>query len=134
MGCEVIRFGELTLTPVLWNITLNTDGEGIPTEGIHTIFTIASVHPLTAAEVEDLSGKLVWDETVVDLCGIDIRGDGGDGSLHVGDGYQTTEGCGPNPTAMQDAFDDFGLPKTACVAVRSGGVDHEFCAPLEIVQ
>jgi hypothetical protein len=31
---------------------------------------------------------------------------------------------------MQDAFDEYGLPETACVAVRVDGLDHEYCAPL----
>ncbi len=43
---------------------------------------------------------------------------------------QTTEGCGNHPTAMQDAFDEFGLPETAFVTGRFGGLDHEDRAPL----
>jgi hypothetical protein len=35
---------------------------------------------------------------------------------------------------MQDAFDDFGLPDTACLFVRATDVDEsgEYCAPLEV--
>jgi hypothetical protein len=66
---------------------------------------------------------------VVDLCGIGIRVNEGL-ALHIGDIFQTTEGCGSNPTAMQDAFDAYGLPTTACVTVAAGGLDHEYCAPL----
>jgi hypothetical protein len=90
---------------------------------------IVDARPLTVDVVEDESGRLIWAETVVDLCGISSRQEG-DGFLHIGDIFQTSEGCGTNPTAMQDAFDEFGLLETACVTVRLGGVDHEYCAPL----
>lgn len=109
-----------------WGIALDDPYWG---PGIHTIFMIADFHPLTANQVEDLSGRLIWDETEVDLCNISLR-HVGDGYLYVGDIFQTIEGCGSNPTAMQDAFDEFGLPDMACLTVTSRGVDHEHCAPL----
>jgi hypothetical protein len=111
-------------TPVEWGIAL--DGAG---PGAHFVSMIADARPLKPDQVEDVSGTLIWDETVVDLCNIEIR-HVGDGFLHLGDIFGTNEGCGSNPTAMQDAFDEFGLPETACVAVRVGGLDHEYCAPL----
>jgi hypothetical protein len=112
-------------TPVEWGIVLDEEGWG---PGVHTVFMTADVRPLLPGQVEDVSGRLMWDETVVDLCNIGM--DVGDGFLHIGDTFQTIEGCGANPTAMQDAFDEFGLPETACLAVRVDGVDHEYCAPL----
>jgi hypothetical protein len=33
---------------------------------------------------------------------------------------------------MQDAFDEFGLPETACVTVTVDGYDHDYCAPLRV--
>jgi hypothetical protein len=116
--------GSLTFMPVRWGITLNDSGPGV-----HLVFMEADVRPLTTNDVENVSGRLIWDETVVDLCTIHIRQEGV-GFLHIGDIFQTSEGCGNNPTAMQDAFDDFGLPETACVTVSFDGVDHEYCAPL----
>lgn len=116
--------GSLTFTPVQWGITPDDQGPGT-----HTVLMIVDVRPLTIELVEDVSGRLIWDQTVVDLCGINIRREG-DGFLHIGDIFQTTEGCGSNPTAMQDAFDESGLPETACLTVRFGRVDHEYCAPL----
>ena len=118
--------GTVTVTPVQWGINPD-DPDWNP--GIHTVLMIVEVRPLTVGVVEDVSGRLIWDETVVDLCGIDIRREG-DGFLHIGDIFQTSEGCGNHPTAMQDAFDESGLPETACVTVRFGGVDHEYCSPL----
>ena len=112
------------LTPVEWGIIID---EARP--GVHTVGTIVDVRPLTPDHVDETSGRLIWDETVVDLCGIDIR-EVGPGFVHVGDIFGSDEGCGSNPTAMQDAFDEFGLPVTACVAVRVAGFDHEYCAPL----
>jgi hypothetical protein len=109
-----------------WGITLDDPYWG---PGIHTVFMIADFHPLTVDQVDDLSGTLIWDETVVDLCNIQFR-HVGDGYLFVGDIFQTVEGCGSNPTAMQDAFDEFGIPNVACLTVTAGGVDHEYCAPL----
>lgn len=120
---------DLALTPVQWTILLDDGGPGI-----HTIFTVAEVRPLTEDEVGDLSGKLVWTKKrTVDLCYISVRGFG-DGYVHIGDGYQTTEGCDPDPTAMQDAFDNYGLPKHACVAVTVAGHTYEYCAPLNIIE
>ena len=87
--------------------------------------SVAAKRPLARAP----PGKLSWDETVVDLCNIEFR-QVGDGYLFGGDIFQTIEGCGSNPTAMQDAFYELGLPEMACLTVTSGGVDHGFCAPL----
>ncbi len=33
---------------------------------------------------------------------------------------------------MLAAFVDFGVPETACLSVRSNGVDDEYCAPPEL--
>ncbi|NNC40609.1 MAG: hypothetical protein HKN95_07940, partial [Acidimicrobiia bacterium] len=115
-----------TFTPVEWGIILNESGPGV-----HTVSMEADIRPLTADLVEGVSGTLIWDETVVDLCAIGTEQEGV-GLLHIGDTFQTTEGCGDNPTAMQDAFDDFGLPKRACVMVTVDGLDHEYCAPLQV--
>jgi hypothetical protein len=114
------------LTPVEWTISIDFHGEGV-----HSIFTIAEVRPMTPDAVDELFGRLVWDDqTVVDLCTVDIR-DVGDGYIHIGDGYSPLEGC--NPPAMQNAFDDFGLPDTACVGLSTFGGNYEYCAPLEVV-
>ena len=112
------------LTPVAWGIAIDEAGSGV-----HMVDMIVDARPLTPDQVEDLSGQLMWDEAIVDLCRIEIREAGG-GFLHIGDIFGTDEGCGSNPAAMQQAFDEFGLPETACVAVRAAGVDHEYCAPL----
>ncbi len=37
----------------------------------------------------------------------------------------TTEGC----PGMLPAFVQYGVPETACLFVRSGVVDDEYCAP-----
>jgi hypothetical protein len=67
--------------------------------GVYTVFMEMDARPLTGTNVDDVSGRLIWDETVVDLCGIGF--DRGNGFLQIGDIFQTTEGCGSNPTAMQ---------------------------------
>lgn len=115
------------LTPVDWGIATDEASWG---PGVYTVHMIADARYLMPDQVEDVSGRLIWDEMVVDLCNIQIR-IVGSGFLHIGDIFQTTEGCGSNPEAMQDAFVDFGLPGTACLSVRSGGLDHEYCAPLK---
>jgi hypothetical protein len=123
-------------TPVDWGIhPADTQGWWIFPEdvqwgpNVYSVQMIADVRPLMVDLVEGVSGRLIWDETVVDLCSIDIR-HVGDSFVHVGDIFETFEGCGSNPTAMQDAFDNYGLPEKACVAATVGGVDHEYCAPL----
>jgi hypothetical protein len=137
--CVPVAVPGLTFTPVDWTITLDTRGAGI-----HTVFMIADVSPLTVDDLQDLGGRLVWEETEVVLCTdprpgqfgrfISIR-EVGDGFLRIGDGFQTnSQGarCSIN-TAMENAFDDFGLPETACLFVRANGVDSEYCAPLNVI-
>lgn len=117
---------DISATPVDWFIHFDTFGPGV-----HSIFTIAEFRPLTEEAIQNVYGSLVWDDTVVDLCGVEVR-DVGDDYVHVGDGYETTEGCEPDPTAMQDAFDAFGrAPDVACVGVTAFGSDFEYCAPLD---
>ena len=111
-------------SPVEWGITLDDAGQGV-----HSVFMVVDFGPVPEGDVESTSGRLIWPETEVDLCATEIRA-AGDGFLHVGDIFQTTEGCGNNPTAIQDAFEEYGLPERACVAATFGGADHEYCEPL----
>ena len=128
----------LTFTPDRWTVTLDS---------IHTVFMVADVSPLVVDEVQDLGGWLVWNETQIVLCAdptfppvqtgsyIKIR-DEGDGFLTIGDGFESNNQGGDEcdiGTLMQSAFDDFGLPETACLSVRSSGVNNEYCAPLNVV-
>lgn len=132
----------LTFTPVEWTIARDTHGAGI-----HTIYMIADVSPLVVDDLQDIGGELIWEETQITLCAdptyppvewgkfISIR-DVGDGFLRIGDGFQSNSqgpGCDIN-TTMQNAFDNFGLPENACLSVRSGDINYEFCAPLNITQ
>ena len=75
-------------------------------------------------------GHLAWEETLGELCpnGVDER----DGVVNVGDIFQITEECGADPTAMQDAFDQYGLPDEACMFVDVDGLYQplSYCAPL----
>jgi hypothetical protein len=121
----VASCGTEPASPVEWGITLDAEGPGVG-----TVSMIVDFGPVPEEDVEGVSGRLIWAETAVDLCGINIR-DAGDGFLYVGDIFQTTEGCGSEPTAMQDAFDEYGLPERACVGARFDGADHEFCESLE---
>ena len=97
--------------------------------GIHRVSMVVEVRPVTGQQIEDLAGTLVWDETVVDLCGIAVRNPGGYPAV-VGDKFGTHEGCGVDPNAMQDAFDAFGLPNEGCLTGRFGLTQAEYCEPL----
>lgn len=108
-----------------WRIAVDDDGPGV-----HTVFMIRTFSPLREVDVQDLGGRLVWEHTEIELCGIGIRAVG-DGFLRIGDIFQTTERCRAN-AGMQQAFDDFGPPETACVFVLTGGVEDEYCAPLAV--
>lgn len=112
-------------TPVAWEINLDD-----LRAGVHTISMIVDFGPMPGTDVKHMSGTLIWDQVEVALCGIDIRYEAEEDRLGVGDIFQTIEGCKDNPTVMQDAFDEFGPPDTACVAVTFDGTDQEFCAPL----
>ena len=91
----------ITFTPDDWTITLDAQGPGI-----HSIFMLVDVSPLTVPELQDLDGKLVWDETQVVLCK-DPTPDGnfitirevGAGFLKLGDGFESDfqgDGCAIN--------------------------------------
>jgi hypothetical protein len=113
-------------TPVEWGIDV---AEVSPGSAVYVVSMIADVGPLVPDGVEELWGKLIWDETTLDLCNLAIR-EVGDGFLHIGDIFRTIEECGHDPT-MQEAFDEFGIPQTACLAVRVNGLDYEHCDPLD---
>lgn len=127
-------------SPVEWEIVLEDQGVDV-----HTVHMIADFGPapensetpgdLPFVEANlEASGRLVWEQGEVALCGVKYRFEAGEGRLGVGDIFQTTEGCGDDPTAMQDAFDQFGLPVEGCVVATLDGVRHEYCAPLPVAQ
>lgn len=138
-ACVPMALPVLTFVPIEWDLYLDDFGPGI-----HTIFMVAEVSPLTVEDVEDLGGRLVWGETEVVLCSnlapdefgefVSIR-EVGDGFLWIGDGFQSNsqgEGCDINDE-MADAFALFGLPTTACLSATTGGSGTEFCAPLNVI-
>lgn len=122
-------------SPVAWEILLDEMGPGV-----HTVAMIVDFGPAPAGSDEtsgaprsdevEMSGRLIWDDVDVALCGIDRRNEVGDGRLGVGDIFQSTEGCGDDPTAMQDAFDEYGVPSEGCVVATFDGRRYEYCAPL----
>lgn len=112
---------QVTLSPVVWGIELHSHGPGV-----HTVSMIADAEPLDADDLWYFGGYLSWPETAVELCNVGVRG-GGEGFVTVGDVFQTTE-CGD---ALQDAFDDYGLPDTACLLVQAWGRISQYCARLE---
>ena len=59
----------------------------------------------------------------------DSDSDSDSDSSQVGAFFPTAEECGPE---MDQAFEDFGLPETACLFVVSNGVEDEYCAPLDV--
>lgn len=127
--------GEIMITEDEWTIQLIEEGPPL----VYTIFMIARFSPLTAPEVEDVGGRLVWDQEEVVLCAdlpgrsfITIRDDGAD-FVNIGDGFESNtqgEGCGINEE-MAAAFENLGVPNEACVSVTVvGGEEIEYCAPL----
>lgn len=127
-------------SPVDWQIVMDDQGPGV-----HAVHMIVDFGPAPEASeaAGDLpfgegdlaaSGSLVWEQGEVTLCGVSYRFEAGEGRLGVGDIFQTTEGCGDDPAAMQDAFDAFGMPTQGCVVATLDGVTHDYCAPLPIAQ
>lgn len=120
--------GPSVAAPVEWQIVLDDRGAGV-----HTVHMIVDFGPAPESSDEselEASGRLVWEQGEVELCGIELRDEVEEGRLGVGDIFQTTEGCGGDPTAMQDAFDEFGLPTEGCVEATLAGSTYEYCAPL----
>jgi hypothetical protein len=101
-----------------------------------------------------IEGRLVWDETVVNLCGLGDRRIGDErwvprnaddfdpqewaDLMWIGDIFYTGEWCSAwgftedffPKTLMQSAFTDFGLPEQACVEFTVDGSTYELCEPL----
>jgi hypothetical protein len=86
--------------------------------------------PIDESDVEDVGGRLVWTETEIELCGVELRA-ADEASVQIGDIIPASQGC-DGDNQMRDAFLDFGMPDLACVFVRARGVDDEYCAPLTI--
>ena len=93
---------------------------------VHMIKTF----PLDESDVDDVGGRLVWAETEIELCDVEIRA-AEETSVQIGNIFSASHQC-DGGTQMHDALDDFGIPQTACVSIRSRGVDDEHCAPLTI--
>ena len=113
-------------TPFQWTIDVDSIGPGI-----HSIMMEVDVSPLAEADIEALSGKLVWNQTQTDLCFIQVR-DTGPGYVRIGDGFESDyqgDGCSTN-AAMETAFNNFGLPTNACVTAIVGGLYYQYCSPL----
>ncbi len=108
-----------------WSIAIDAERAGH-----HVVFMFKTFSPLEEAEVQDLGGQLVWPDTEVALCAVEIQL-AGDGFVQIGESFLTTEACGTE-TRMRRAFDHFGLPETACLFVRAHDVDNEYCAPLAV--
>jgi hypothetical protein len=106
----------------VWSIDVDADGVGV-----HIIHMHKTFGAVEEADIEDLGGRLVWPETEIEVCSADIIAVG-DGSVRIGAFFPTAEEC----PGMGQVFDDFGLPETACLFVRSGGIDDEYCAPLTV--
>lgn len=105
-----------------WSIT--SDGD---LAGSYIFSMIKTFTSMDEADMDDLGGRLVWPETEIDLCDVNVYS-AGDAFVQIGIVSPTTEGC----PGMLPAFVDFGLPETACLFVRAGGIDDEFCSPLDL--
>lgn len=105
-----------------WSIT--PDGD---IAGSYIFSMIKTFSPMEEADVEEVGGRFVWPETEVDLCDVNIYS-AGDALVQIGIVSPTTEGC----PGMLPAFVDFELPESACLFVRSDGIDDEYCAPLAV--
>jgi hypothetical protein len=110
--------------PDEWIIDPDGADDGIPV--IHMIKTF----PFDELDVDDIGGRLVWAETEMELCDVEIRA-ADEASVQIGNIYPASHRC-DGGTLLGDAIDDFGMPQTACVFVRSRGVDDERCGPLTI--
>ena len=109
------------------------------------IFIIARAEPMTAGQLGEFGGSLVWSETTVELCsnqegqawhaGINIRQEG-EGFLLIGDGFESNwqaPGCLIND-AMTDAFASYGVPDRACIFVEDiAGTRIEHCSPIQTI-
>jgi hypothetical protein len=132
-----------------WGIILDSAGPGV-----HLVHMVVEVRPTPESRAEvpeeetfEVSGRLVWDETVVDLCGVQDRryydprwGPGNDeedpaqweGFMWIGDIFYTDEWCtwSWSKSELQSAFDDFGMPEQACVDFTADDLTYELCEPL----
>lgn len=134
-GVSFVLFGDEAAGPA----GLADDGEVISVEdgwsiapdgdlaGSYIFTMIRTFSPIGEADEAGVGGRMVWPETEIELCDVNIYA-AGDEFVQIGIVSPTTEGC----PGMLEAFVDFGLPDTACLFVRSGGIEHEYCAPLDV--
>ena len=132
------RVGAYVFGPVRWGVVIDPIGSGN-----HLVHMVVEVRPAADSQVEvpeyqtaEISGRLVWDETVVDLCTLGDRHERVnklEEVMWIGDIFSTSAWCvdwEPNFGAIQDAFDEFGLPEQGCVGFTVDGITHEICEPL----
>jgi hypothetical protein len=126
-------------TPVEWGIQANALGEGQ-----HVILMTANVEPLLLGDLQGIGGSLVWPETRIDLCsrypgsdlGLSVREtDEAVPNVIIGDIFESTSlypGCATNDS-MAQAFNEYGLPGSGCLKIRTADTWHESCAPLDVL-
>jgi hypothetical protein len=108
-----------------WSVVTHLSDDGGSYRDVHMITTLST---LDETDIEDVGGRLVWPDTELELCGVEVMS-AVDGALQIGGYFPNTEQCEP---AMVEAFDEHGLPETGCLYVRvAGGVD-EHCAQLAV--
>ena len=77
--------------------------------------------------MERAGGRFVWSDAEVALCDVSVW-ETPAGPAQVGIVSPTTEGC----PGMLEAFAVHGVPDTACLFIRFGDTEDEFCAPLTV--
>ncbi|NNE97253.1 MAG: hypothetical protein HKN24_14630 [Acidimicrobiales bacterium] len=107
-----------------WSISVFVDDEG---GTAHNVTMIETFTGLDEADVEEVGGRLVWLETEFELCDVAIQATG-EGFVQVGNVFPGEE-CEPD---FVRAIEDFGLPESGCLFVRSAEGDDEHCAPLAV--
>lgn len=106
-----------------WSIVTHPSEDGGTYRDVHMITTLDAVDPST---IDGLSGRLVWNDTDLELCGVEIIW-GDDEVIQVGGYFPTVEEC---ESAMVDAFEEHGLPEIGCLYVTVDGVEDELCEAL----
>lgn len=136
--------GSYVFAPVDWGIVA-----GSAESGIHLVHLIVEVRPIedqaeaVDEQIDEISGQLVWNETVIDLCTVGNRHDGDprldtdeyqeNEFMWIGDILWSDEWCtdwSPNFGLMRNAFEEFGLPEQGCISFIANGLTHDLCEPL----
>ncbi|MEJ2239840.1 MAG: hypothetical protein P8X82_16230 [Gemmatimonadales bacterium] len=129
------EIGALSISPLSWRASSSPGLGGVD----HHVMMVLEVRPLDDERLEgleeqfgDVTGRLVWNDTVLDVsCHAEVV-EVGDDYIWIGRGFGTEEECDEwdDNDAMRRPFEEQGPPTEACISFTYDTAEYSFCEPL----